>query len=58
MCSKVESEKHKRVLASGLSCSLSYLGLEGPKAGRIVTFTFGHFQLLIHNLIVTIVLAM
>lgn len=58
MCSKVESEKYKCVLATGLSCLLSYLGLEGPKTGRIVTFTFGHFQLLIRNLIVTIVLAM
>lgn len=56
MFSKAKSEKYKNVFASGLSCSLFYVSLEGPKASSTVTLAFGPLQFLMHNLIVTTLL--
>lgn len=40
-CSARLSGKYRSVLASGLSCSLFSVGLEGPEAGRTVACAFG-----------------
>lgn len=47
MFSKVKNEEFRSILASGLSCSLFCIGLEGANDSRTETCAFGHFLLIL-----------